>query len=75
MHEQRHGEAPVGFMFTPLFLLLTPTLVDRSLFKKKKKSKTNELGPGEVKPTCWLGSDSWNPNAQMKPGNIGCDGS
>lgn len=36
-------------------------------------SKTNELGPGEVKPTCRLGSDSWNPKVQMKPGNIGCD--
>lgn len=55
-------------MLTPLFFVLIPTLVDRSLFQK-----TNELGPKEVKPMCGLGSDSWCPNVQMKPGNTGCD--
>lgn len=68
MHEQRHNEAPAGLILTPLFLLLIPTLVDRSLFQK-----ASELGPEEVKPMCELGSDSWNPNVQMKPGNTGCD--
>lgn len=66
MHEQRHGEASAVLFFMCLFLLLTPALVDRSLFQK-----TDELGPREVKPMCWLGSDSWNPSVQMKPGTLG----
>lgn len=68
MREQCPSKAPVSLILTPLFLFLTHTLVDRSLFQK-----TDELGPKEVKPMCGLGSDSWNPNVQMKPGNTGCD--
>lgn len=61
MHEQLHGEASVGFMFTPPFLFLTPSGVDRSEFLKqwiKDPGKWNQCSDWRV--TVGTPMHKWN---------------